>query len=189
MMRRTLGAPLGGTTRGGQYGVESAAFSLITPPNGSGGGGICFPSIVTVASGAPGTPLICWARTMPAIKKQTTPNSVPTGRLRGTRFIIDILRALCFCQICQAATLFSGVITFLGSGIQTGSIVFGGSSGGLTHLQAHESRDQYRQIELTGDSFRHRRIASLQAHRSNVAGANRRQSSEAVIAENWKDRL
>jgi len=45
-----LGAPLGGTTRGGQYGVESLTLSLITPPNGIGGGGICFPSMVTVAS-------------------------------------------------------------------------------------------------------------------------------------------
>ena len=32
-----LGAPLGGTTRGGQYGVEPLTLSLITPPNGSGG--------------------------------------------------------------------------------------------------------------------------------------------------------
>src|SRR5207249_11620539 len=62
MMRRILGAPLGGTTRGGQYGLESVAASLITPPNGIGGGGICFPSIVTVASGEPGVPLICCAQ-------------------------------------------------------------------------------------------------------------------------------
>src|SRR5882762_9451498 len=61
MMRRMLGAPLGGTTRGGQYGVESKALSLTTPPNFIGGAGICFPSIVTVALGAPGVPLICWA--------------------------------------------------------------------------------------------------------------------------------
>src|SRR6059036_2436039 len=62
MMRRMLGAPLGGTIRGGQYGLESVAASLITPPNGSGGGGICFPSMVTVASGEPGVPLICWVQ-------------------------------------------------------------------------------------------------------------------------------
>src|SRR6266481_4456056 len=61
MIKRMLGAPLGGTTRGGQYGLESKALSLITPPNGMGGGGICLPSIVTVALGAPGVPLICWA--------------------------------------------------------------------------------------------------------------------------------
>ena len=56
-----FGAPFGGTTRGGQYGLESIALSLITPPNGSGGGGSCLPSIVTVASGEPGVPVICWA--------------------------------------------------------------------------------------------------------------------------------
>src|SRR6266850_5841754 len=61
MMRSTLGAPLGGTTRGGQYGVEFWAVSLITPSNFIGGGGICFPSIVTVAPGEPGVPLICCA--------------------------------------------------------------------------------------------------------------------------------
>src|SRR5678810_714866 len=38
MMSNTLGAPLGGTTRGGHHGVESVAFSLITPPNPAFGG-------------------------------------------------------------------------------------------------------------------------------------------------------
>ena len=61
MMSSTFGAPLGGTTRGGQYDFESFASSLITPPKGSGGGGSSFPSIVTVASGEPGVPVICWA--------------------------------------------------------------------------------------------------------------------------------
>src|SRR5580692_6713489 len=55
MMRRTLGAPLGGTIRGGHQGVESLALSLITPPNFGGGGGSCFPSMVVVASGEPGS--------------------------------------------------------------------------------------------------------------------------------------
>src|SRR5258706_11850759 len=61
MMSRTLGAILGGTTRGGQYGLDSRALSLITPPNFMGCGGICFPSIVTVALGEPGSPVMCWA--------------------------------------------------------------------------------------------------------------------------------
>jgi hypothetical protein len=39
MIKSTLGAPLGGTTRGGHHGFESDAFRLIVPPNfGSGGG-------------------------------------------------------------------------------------------------------------------------------------------------------
>src|SRR6266702_8768166 len=61
MMSSTLGAPFGGTTRGGHQGVDSEAFSLITPPKLGSGGGICFPSIVVVAPGEPGVPVICWA--------------------------------------------------------------------------------------------------------------------------------
>src|SRR6185312_2168230 len=61
MMSRTLGAPFGGTTRGAHHGVDSEAFSLITPPNAGSGGGSCFPSIVVVAPGEPGTPVTCCA--------------------------------------------------------------------------------------------------------------------------------
>ena len=50
---------MGGTTRGGQYGVESRAFSLITPPNCPGGAGSCSPLMVVVALGEPGVPVIC----------------------------------------------------------------------------------------------------------------------------------
>ena len=39
MISKMLGAPLGGTTVGGQYGFESLASILIVPPNGAGGGG------------------------------------------------------------------------------------------------------------------------------------------------------
>jgi hypothetical protein len=61
MISNTFGAPLGGTTEGGQYGLESFAVSLITPPNLGGSGGSCLPSIVVVALGEPGVPVICWA--------------------------------------------------------------------------------------------------------------------------------
>jgi hypothetical protein len=61
MMSKMLGAPLRGTTVGGQYGLKSLASMLIVPPNGAGGGGRYLPSIVVVASGEPGTPVICWA--------------------------------------------------------------------------------------------------------------------------------
>src|SRR6185369_10816407 len=57
MMSRTLGAPFGGTTRGAHHGFDSDAFSLISPPNAAGGGGICLPSIVVVAPGEPGVPV------------------------------------------------------------------------------------------------------------------------------------
>src|SRR5512139_279377 len=60
MMSSTLGAPLGGTTRGAHHCVDSEAFSLITPPNFGSGGGSCFPLIVVVALGEPGVPVTCW---------------------------------------------------------------------------------------------------------------------------------
>src|SRR6476659_918598 len=69
MIRRTLGAPLGGTTAGGQYGFDCAASRPISPPNFDGGGGRYLPSIVVVALGEPGVPVICWARAVVAIAK------------------------------------------------------------------------------------------------------------------------
>jgi hypothetical protein len=57
MMSRTLGAPLGGTTRGGHQGVDSVAFSLITPPKAGSGAGSCAPLMVVVALGEPSVPV------------------------------------------------------------------------------------------------------------------------------------
>src|SRR6266700_5990420 len=75
MMSSTLGAPLGGTTRGGHHGCESLALSLMIPPNFRGGGGSCLPSIVIVALGEPGVPLICWAI---ASEERTAPRRMLT---------------------------------------------------------------------------------------------------------------
>src|SRR5512144_2039817 len=61
MISSTLGAPFGGTTRGAHHAVDSEAFSLITPPKFGSGGGSCFPSMVVVAPGEPGVPVICCA--------------------------------------------------------------------------------------------------------------------------------
>ena len=58
MIRSTFGAPFGGTMLGGQKGFDSAAVSLMTPPNFGSGGGSCFPSIVVVALGEPGSPVV-----------------------------------------------------------------------------------------------------------------------------------
>src|SRR6266852_5390220 len=58
MMSNTLGAPLGGTTVGGHHAFDSEAFSLITPPNSGSGGGSCLPSMVVVALGEPGVPVV-----------------------------------------------------------------------------------------------------------------------------------
>src|SRR5215469_6793544 len=59
MIKSTLGAPSGGTTRGGQYGVDCAALRSILPSNFCGGGGSCSPLMLVVAVGEPGAPVAC----------------------------------------------------------------------------------------------------------------------------------
>src|SRR6185295_6315088 len=76
MISNTFGAPLGGTTDGGQYGLESLAVSLITPPNFGGSGGSCLPSSVIVALGVPGVPVICCAAADPARRAGTATSKV-----------------------------------------------------------------------------------------------------------------
>src|SRR6185369_12550502 len=63
MMSRTLGAPLGGTNRGGHQVFDPCSVSLITPPNFGGGAGSCFQLAVVVALGDPNTPVTCCAAT------------------------------------------------------------------------------------------------------------------------------
>src|SRR5215468_9902001 len=81
MMSRTLGAPFGGTTVGGQYGLESLASKLITPPKGGCGDGRYLPSIVVVALGEPGVPVVCCARAVTAVSGNSTSAA---SNLRGT---------------------------------------------------------------------------------------------------------
>src|SRR6516164_7473424 len=61
MISSTLGACLGGTTRGAHHALDWAAFSLMTPPNFGSGGGSCLPEMVVVAPGEPSTPVTCTA--------------------------------------------------------------------------------------------------------------------------------
>src|SRR5271170_6676134 len=86
MIRSTLGAPLGGTTRGGHQGVESLALSLITPPNCGGASGICLPLIVVVASAWPNVPVTCCAVAVVAASRNTAKKfetaSAPSAGLR-----------------------------------------------------------------------------------------------------------
>src|SRR5258708_7358709 len=75
MISRILGAPLGGTTRGGHQGFDSDAFSLITPPNSGSGGGSCFPLRVVVAPGEPSSPVTCCALQKTGRSATATPQS------------------------------------------------------------------------------------------------------------------
>src|SRR5208282_512902 len=90
MMSSTLGAPLGGTIRGGHQGVESFALCLITPPNCGGGGGICFPSMLIVALGEPNCPLTCCPA--PGVAASKAANRIAAifsaTASPGTRFIL-----------------------------------------------------------------------------------------------------
>src|SRR5512139_2833479 len=61
MISSTFGAPLGGTMRAGQYGLDCCAVSPILPSNFGGGAGSWSPWIVVVALGEPGTPVTCCA--------------------------------------------------------------------------------------------------------------------------------
>jgi hypothetical protein len=74
--------------------LESAALSLITPPNGIGGGGSCFPSSVTVALAEPGTPVICWADAVLAVNNQAIINAAPSETLRKVRRLVLMLSHL-----------------------------------------------------------------------------------------------
>src|SRR5215510_8367208 len=86
----TLGAPFGGTTRGAHHGFDCSAPSLITPPNFGSGGGSCFPSIVVVALGEPGTPVICWAYTTRAVKLRSAAPSSAIFTYRGVVILMSL---------------------------------------------------------------------------------------------------
>ena len=91
MMSSTLGAPLGGTIRGGHQGFESTALLLITPPNFGAGAGSCFPSIVVVALGEPNSPVTCCAARgvvagVTARRKAVTAAMMPTS---DSRFMLN----------------------------------------------------------------------------------------------------
>ena len=80
MISSTLGAPLGGTTRGAHQGFDCSASSLITPPNLGSGAGNCLLLTVVVALGEPSTPVTCCAFTGPttASAKVSTPATLNT---------------------------------------------------------------------------------------------------------------
>ena len=104
MMSRTLGAPFGGTTRGGHQGFDSEALSLITPPNFGSGGGSCFPLIVVVALGEPNSPVTCCAVQYEEWNVKATPDTVMATTLL-IAFIRDAPNSMRFCrpQIQRAA--------------------------------------------------------------------------------------
>src|SRR5271156_5559571 len=109
MMSSTLGAPLGGTTRGGHQGVESLASSLMTPPNFGGGGGSCLPSIEVVALGEPGVPVTCCAAALGTRTELKDMASVANARvIFAFRFISDLFASFAANRKHDVIVLFAG---------------------------------------------------------------------------------
>src|SRR5271165_1908766 len=104
MMRSTLGAPLGGTRRGGHQGLESLALSLITPPNFCGGAGSCSPLMVVVALGEPGVPVISWAGAGRATN--ITAAAVSSDKPLWINFRFIVFRVLVFLGIGRSQSRF-----------------------------------------------------------------------------------
>src|SRR4029453_11101501 len=81
MISSTLGAPLGGTTVGGQPGLESTALRVILPPKGGGGFGIYFPSMVVVALGEPGVSVVWTCALAQGVATITRAANIPLRRM------------------------------------------------------------------------------------------------------------
>src|SRR5882672_11331972 len=96
MMSRMLGAPFGGTMRGGHQGVESLALSLITPPNFGGGAGSCFPSSVVVALGEPVAPVACCAATGVTVSMEASKNPASAATIALCTVLFFIFVRLLF---------------------------------------------------------------------------------------------
>src|SRR5258705_9678747 len=103
MISSTLGAPLDGTTRGGNQVLESVASSLMTPPNGGGGGGSFLPSMVVVAPGEPSTPVTCCAATGGRTEEDDAHGKNVAVRTH-TAPTLQIPRFMLFAPSCQRRT-------------------------------------------------------------------------------------
>src|SRR5262245_33872298 len=77
MISSTLGAPFGGTTRGGHHGLDREALRLITPPKFGGGFGRYRPSMVAVPLGDPGTSAVFAALPGSASAPRSSAGSLP----------------------------------------------------------------------------------------------------------------
>src|SRR6476660_7957191 len=91
MIKRMFGAPFGGTTRAGQAAFDCRAFRLISPWNGADGGGRSRPSIVVVASGEPGVPVVCcWAKAPTAVVLNSPATNDATAPIRNLGLIFMV---------------------------------------------------------------------------------------------------
>src|SRR5438034_11256013 len=90
-MRSTrLGAPCGGTMRGAHQAFDCRALSLIAPPNFGSGAGSCLPSMVVVALGEPGVPVVWICVRAEGATAMTAAANIPPRRICLADFIGSI---------------------------------------------------------------------------------------------------
>src|SRR4029077_11258930 len=87
IISRIFGASFGGTTRAGHAVFDCRAFRLISPWNGAGGAGRYRPSIVVVASGEPGVPVVWICARAEGATAETATASVPQRKI----CLIDVI--------------------------------------------------------------------------------------------------
>ena len=60
-------------------------------PADAGGGGRYLPSIVVVASGAPGVPVVCWAKVEPVVRAKIKMEAEDvSARMVGVEFMVRL---------------------------------------------------------------------------------------------------
>ena len=76
-----VGRALGGTIVGGQEGFESVALRLIVPPNAAAELGMYLPSIVVVALGEPGMPVVWTCARVEGVMTINVAANIPLSRI------------------------------------------------------------------------------------------------------------
>src|SRR3990172_4350713 len=90
-MRSTLGAPLGGTVRGGHQGFDSAAVWLISPPNAGAAGGSAFDLTGAVYAGEPGFAGPAWPLTGIGAKTATSTAAATPATTTGRTILLFMI--------------------------------------------------------------------------------------------------
>ena len=92
MISSTFGAPLGGTARGRPPGLRLRGVVLDHAAELGRRAGAASPSMVVVALGEPGTPVVCWAAAMTVVSMTVAMNS---KAVTITRFYPHLFPPLC----------------------------------------------------------------------------------------------
>src|SRR5271155_3536320 len=75
------------------------------------------------------------------------------------------------------------------SDLRIGDLRYSIPAGGLAHVDSHQSRDQNRQIKLSGDTFGDRRVARLESKRKYIAKSKCRKRGQTEVEQNRENLL